>query len=86
MDIREYNADQEAELLRREESHFLDFKRSNIAPGKLQETIVAFANADGGEVIVGIDDDLTLPPERRFYGFSKPEDANNHISVPDVAG
>ena len=50
MEIRTYTAEQEVELLNREESHFLDFKRASITPGKLQETVVALANADGGEV------------------------------------
>ena len=50
METRTYTAEQEAELLSREESHFLDFKRASITPGKLQETVVALANADGGEV------------------------------------
>lgn len=83
MDTQSYSPEQEAELLRREESHFLDLKRAAIKPGKLQETLVAFANADGGEVIIGLDDDLVSPPTDRFHGFSDMEAANNHIAVAD---
>src|SRR6266487_1777280 len=84
MEIRTYTAEQEAELLSREESHFLDFKRANIMPGKLQETVVALANADGGGVVIGLDDDTRRAPVDRFYGFRNPEQANNHVSVADT--
>jgi len=84
MEIRTYTAEQEAELLSREESHFLDFKRASITPGKLQETVVALANADGGEVVIGLDDDIRRAPVDRFYGFRNPEHANNHVSVADT--
>jgi ATP-dependent DNA helicase RecG len=84
MEIRTYTADQEAEMLRREESHFLDFKRASITPGKLQETVVALANADGGELIIGLDDDISRSPVDRFHGFKNPEQANNHICVAET--
>ena len=69
METRTYTSEQEAEMLRREESHFLDFKRASITPSKLQETVVALANADGGEVIIGLDDDIRRSPVERFHGF-----------------
>ncbi|EIQ0206319.1 putative DNA binding domain-containing protein, partial [Salmonella enterica] len=40
-------------LLETVEDHFNDFKSKDIAPNKLQETFVAFANADGGNIYVG---------------------------------
>ena len=83
METRTYTAEQEAEMLRREESHFLDFKRADITPGKLQETVVALANSDGGEVIIGLDHDIRRSPVDRFHGFLNPEHANNHVSVAD---
>lgn len=43
-------------LLAAEEDHFFDFKSKSIQPAKLQETFVAFANADGGDIYVGIED------------------------------
>ena len=84
METRTYTAEQEAEMLHREESHFLDFKRASIKPSKLQETVVALANADGGDVIIGLDDDVRSLPADRFHGFQNPEGANNHISVADI--
>jgi ATP-dependent DNA helicase RecG len=39
-----------------EEGHFTDVKAKEIAPAKLTKTIVAFANAEGGEIYVGIKD------------------------------
>ena len=71
-------------MLRREESHFLDFKRAIITPGKLQETVTALANADGGEIIIGLDDDIRRSPIDRFHGFPNPEHANNYVSIPDI--
>ena len=44
------------ELLSRAESHFWDFKSMQVAPGKLQKAVVALLNADGGELVVGIED------------------------------
>ena len=41
-------------LLKREEGHFVDMKAREIAPGKLTRSLSAFANADGGEIYVGI--------------------------------
>jgi ATP-dependent DNA helicase RecG len=59
--------------------HFLDFKSINIKPSKLTKTASAFANADGGELYVGIED---LKNGFHFWqGFSRVEDANGHIQA-----
>ena len=60
------------------EGHFVDFKSKRIAPNKLTRTISAMANADGGEIYVGIED-----PSNGWVwdGFFQPEDANGHISA-----
>jgi ATP-dependent DNA helicase RecG len=84
VETRAFTREQESELLRREESHFLDFKRASIAPAKLQATLVALANADGGEVVIGLDDDVSAPPKQRFHGFRNPEQANNYLSIPEI--
>jgi ATP-dependent DNA helicase RecG len=42
-------------ILERNEDHFIDFKSKEIKPAKLQETFVAFANTDGGELYVGVE-------------------------------
>lgn len=60
------------------EGHFLDLKAKEILPSKLTKSISAFANADGGELYVGI-------AERgdgfKWEGFQNPEAANAHLQV-----
>lgn len=60
------------------EGHFLDFKSIDIAPGKLTRSISAFANADGGEVFVGIEE-ATRTGAKTWRGFQNVEAANAHI-------
>ena len=43
-------------LLTRKEDLYFDFKSSNITADKLAETVIGMANANGGEILVGIDD------------------------------
>lgn len=66
-------------LLASEEDHFSDFKSKDIQPAKLQETFVAFANADGGELYVGIEDKKN--ESSRVRPFVAKEDANAIIAV-----
>ena len=71
--------DQElAALLSRTEGHFFDFKSVDISPGKLSRSISAFANADGGEIVVGIDESYE---KLTWRGFDNPEQANDIIQV-----
>lgn len=69
------------EVLSYTEGHFLDLKAKDIKPSKLTKAISAFANADGGELYVGIAENVTLPFPHKWEGFAKPEDANAHIQV-----
>ncbi|HLT41432.1 MAG TPA: ATP-binding protein [Sphingobacteriaceae bacterium] len=66
-------------LLLRKEDHFFDFKSKRIKPATLQETFVAFANADGGELIIGIEDEKVSG--ERVRPFLNPEEANALIHV-----
>jgi ATP-dependent DNA helicase RecG len=66
-------------LLSLNENHFTDFKSRQIKPAKLQETFVAFANADGGELYIGLED--KKKGVDRIIGFSMQEDANDIIDV-----
>lgn len=66
-------------LLLKEEDHFFDFKSKRIKPATLQETFVAFANADGGELIIGIEDEKISGD--RVDPFLNPEEANALINV-----
>lgn len=66
-------------LLKLNEDHFNDLKSKRIAPAKLQETLVAFANSDGGDIYIGIEDKATTGD--RIDGFAEQEDANGVIST-----
>ncbi|MDM2935354.1 RNA-binding domain-containing protein [Citrobacter sp. Cu233] len=66
-------------LLSTVEDHFNDFKSKQIAPNKLQETFVAFANADGGNIYIGIED--AASDRERLSGFNEPEEANAIIAT-----
>lgn len=66
-------------ILERSEAQLIDFKDKRIKPAKLCNTISAFANADGGEVFVGI----TEQPNREFIwdGFEDEEEVNGIVKV-----
>jgi predicted HTH transcriptional regulator len=66
----------------RQEDHFFDRKAAAIKGAKLQRIAVALANADGGEVLVEIDDDKDEPDARnRWHGANHIEDYNQHIQA-----
>lgn len=62
------------------EGHFCDFKGKGIAPSKLTRSISAFANADGGELYVGIDEPSAGGP-KSWNGFDSIESANGLIQA-----
>ncbi|SDM65836.1 ATP-binding protein [Streptomyces wuyuanensis] len=70
-----------AKILDLDEAHFSDLKSVDIAPGKLTKTIAAFANADGGELYIGIDEIDKGKRLRRWRGFPGVEEANGHIQA-----
>ena len=78
IEVREINERQRDLVLGLEEGHFGDLKAIDITPAKLTRTLAAFANADGGELYVGIDEDKAAGV-RVWRGFEKIEDANGHI-------
>jgi Putative DNA-binding domain len=49
------------ELVRRGEGHSLEFKLKTNHPEKIVREIVAFANTDGGTLLIGVGDDGTIP-------------------------
>jgi len=58
------------ELSDRDESHFYDNKAFEIKGDKIQKIAVAFANADGGEFIIGIRDKKEeADPIKRWQGI-----------------
>lgn len=79
MDVIEICQDQIDTLLKLDEDHFNDLKSKRIAPAKLQETLVAFANSDGGDLYVGIED--KAEQGERVIGFQEPEEANGILAT-----
>lgn len=73
-------ADEASKILALEEGHFLDLKAIEIMPAKLSRALSAFANAEGGEVFIGIDED-TNGPSHKWRGFQSVEDANGFIQA-----
>jgi len=82
------------DLASRQEGHFYDRKSKEIDGKKIQKIACAFANADGGDFIVGIKDDKDEPnPNKRWSGFATIEEFNHVFqnlvevkpSVPYVA-
>jgi len=78
-EVIDFSAQEIEVLLNTPEDHFNDFKSKQIAPNKLQETFVAFANADGGNIYVGIED--ATSHRERLSGFNEPEEANAIIAI-----
>lgn len=62
-------------LVERQEDAFFDRKSRRIQPSKLGKFLSAFGNTDGGELIVGIEDDGS------WDGFVSIEDANGLADV-----
>jgi ATP-dependent DNA helicase RecG len=63
-------------ILARPESHFWDDKSAKSKGGTIQKIGCAFANADGGEFAVGIEDRKAKSGLDRWQGFASEEDGN----------
>ena len=62
------------------EDQFFDRKGKSISGKGVQKIVVAFANADGGELVVGIKDDKEDEnPANRWDGATDPEEFNQLI-------
>jgi len=73
VEITNIGDDELTKLLARSEGHFFDFKAAGISAAKLSRSVSAFANSDGGEVLVGVNEN---GGNFSWHGFAKPEDAN----------
>lgn len=80
IEIDQITSEQKQYILSCKEDHFTDLKALEIAPARLTKSISAFANTDGGELYIGIDENK-LTDTRMWRGFSKPEDANGHLQI-----
>ncbi|MBP2474001.1 ATP-dependent DNA helicase RecG [Crossiella equi] len=77
--VSELTIDERDRLVKRDEDSFFDRKSRRIQPAKLSKTLSAFANTDGGELVVGIEDDGS------WDGFASIEEANDlHNTVATV--
>jgi ATP-dependent DNA helicase RecG len=77
--IVDVDVDALARILQLEESHYLDVKAREISPAKLAVHAVAFGNAAGGEIYVGIDE--LAHGERAWRGFDTVEAVNGFVQV-----
>lgn len=83
MDTIRLDASELAKLYSRSEGHFLDFKSKDIQPAKLTRSISAFANADGGELFIGIEEPSAGGP-KTWNGFPSEEAANGIIQAIEL--
>ncbi|WP_424973410.1 ATP-binding protein [Dinoroseobacter sp. S124A] len=74
-EVVEISVDEVGRLLVLDEGQRLDFKSARIAPAKLSQSLSSFANTDGGEIFIGIEDDKT------WFGFENIEAANPVASL-----
>jgi len=82
METKTITAADALQLSTKQEDHFFDRKAAAIKGAKLQKIAVAFANADGGEVYVGITDEKDEPDSaRRWSGAQNIEQYNQHIQA-----
>ncbi|MFZ0570069.1 MAG: ATP-binding protein [Rhodomicrobium sp.] len=80
MNVRDITWEEALILISREESHFFDKKSRDVAPRQIEKLAVAFANADGGELVIGIADAKEEPiEEKRWVGFESIELINAHL-------
>ena len=57
------------QILKADEDHLTNLKSKGIQPAKLQETFVAFASADGGDIFVGVEDKRVHDNHQRLSRF-----------------
>jgi len=82
IEVIEITQEQQKQILELKENHFHDVKSIDIKPSNLTRTLSAFANADGGEIYIGIDEEIVNRKKvRKWRGFADQEAANGHIQA-----
>lgn len=90
MNIRVLEGNDALDLSTRPENHFFDRKSMDVKGGQIQKHAVAFANADGGEIAIGIEDEKReKDPAKRWRGAENIEGFNSifqalHEVVPPL--
>ncbi len=79
--VTEINETEAEAITQIEEGQFSDVKAVPITPSKLSHTISAFANTDGGDLYIGISEQLLggNVKKREWSGFADIEAANGHV-------
>jgi ATP-dependent DNA helicase RecG len=81
IEIKEITDKQRDLILNFSEGHFGDLKAKEIKPSKLTQAISSFANTDGGELYIGIEEIDKATETRKWNGFENAEAANAHLQV-----
>lgn len=69
------------DLCQRQENDYFDRKSARLKPNQIQAPAVAFANAEGGTLVIGIEDVSRVPvPLDRWVGKPSIEDYNAFIA------
>ncbi|MFD6989208.1 ATP-binding protein [Streptomyces sp. NPDC059943] len=76
MEERKISRKEALEIINKQESHFWDFKSASGSGRNIQEIASALANAEGGDFIVGIEDEKQASGIDRWKGFLNIEEAN----------
>ncbi len=79
MNERKITKEEKHYFSKKQESHFYDRKAKEIGGKKIQKIAVAFANADGGDFIVGIKDDKDEPDFTRRWKGEVNKEAFNEV-------
>jgi ATP-dependent DNA helicase RecG len=79
----EIDADGADLLLQIEEAQYSEVKAKEVAPSKLSHTISAFANTDGGDLYIGVGEQILggSVKKRAWNGFPDVESANGHLQA-----
>lgn len=78
--VRMISEDEVRSIYSIKEDHFNDFKAKDINGKKLSKAISAFANADGGEIYIGIREERDTKI-KHWEGYADSEEANGHVQV-----
>jgi ATP-dependent DNA helicase RecG len=81
-EIQDITREQADRIISAEEGQYGDVKAIEKKPSSLTEDIAAFANADGGDLYIGIDEfEVNGVKTRSWRGFANPEAANGHAQA-----